>query len=119
MARIGEEYTGHETTLETDFTRQDSIILNLQRACEAAIDLAMHTSRIHRLGLPQDARDAFTALETARLITPHIAERMRAMVGFRNIAVHQYQRLSLPILRAILDEHLEDFTAFTRSLIQP
>lgn len=25
-----------------DFTKQDSIILNIQRACEASIDLAMH-----------------------------------------------------------------------------
>jgi len=118
LMRIREEYLGHESTLETDHTRQDSIVLNLQRACEAAIDLAMHIARERRLGLPQDSRDGFVLLEKANLISPEIATHMRAMVGFRNIAVHQYQSLSMPVLRSILEHHLDDFTAFIRCLIQ-
>jgi len=43
--------------LETYITRQDSIILNLQRACEASIDAAMHLVRVKRLGIPQESRD--------------------------------------------------------------
>jgi len=43
--------------LETSFTRQDSIILNLQRACEASIDAAMHLVRVRRMGIPQESRD--------------------------------------------------------------
>lgn len=117
LKRIHEEYVGHETALETDFTRQDSIVLNLQRACEAAIDLAMHVSRKQRLGLPQDSREAFTLLEKAGTVSPDLAVRMRAMVGFRNIAVHQYQELSMPILRSIPQDHLEDFIDYTRCLI--
>ena len=53
LERLEQEYRGHENELEDDLTRQDSIILNLQRCCEAAIDLAMHEVRVHRLGLPQ------------------------------------------------------------------
>ncbi len=117
LQRIREEYVGHEHALENDYTRQDSITLNLQRACEASIDLAMHVVRKERLGLPQDAKSAFTLLETARIIPPDIGNRMRAMVGFRNIAVHQYQALSLPILRSIVSERLEDFTDLVRTLI--
>lgn len=90
LARVDEEYTGREGELETNYTRQDAIVLNLQRACEAAIDMAMHAARTQRLGLPGDARDAFTLLERAKLIPADIATRMRAMVGFRNVAVHQY-----------------------------
>lgn len=119
LLRIREEYLGHESALETDCTRQDSIVLNLQRACEASIDLAMHVARKERLGLPQDARDAFTLLENANIIPSAIAARMRAMVGFRNIAVHQYQSLSMPILRSILQSRLDDFTTFTSCLINP
>lgn len=116
LQRIREEYVGHEGELETNDTRQDAIVLNLQRACEAAIDLAMHVTRIRRLGLPGDAREAFTLLERAHLIPADVANRMRAMVGFRNIAVHQYQDLQLPVLRAILDQRLGDFRTFTRAL---
>lgn len=118
LSRIREEYVGHESAIETDHSRQDSIVLNLQRACEAAIGLAMHVSRKQSLGLPQDARDAFTLLEKANVIPSDIADHMRAMVGFRNVAVHQYQNLSMPVLHSILEHHLDDFTAFTRCLIQ-
>ena len=44
-------------------TKQDSIVLNLQRACEASIDLAMHIIAEKKLGLPQNSRDAFSFLE--------------------------------------------------------
>lgn len=117
LSRIREEYLGHESTIETDYTRQDSIVLNLQRACESAIDLAMHMVRKRRLGLPQDSREAFTLLEKDGFISPEVALHMRAMVGFRNIAVHQYRELSMPVLRAILDDRLEDFTHFTGKLL--
>lgn len=91
LARIDEEYQGHEAELETNLTRQDSIVLNLQRACEAAIDLAMHTVRARRLGLPQDSREAFTLLNQAGLLDTALTKKMQSMVGFRNIAVHDYQ----------------------------
>ncbi len=42
LKRIAQEYEDHEDDLETDYTRQDAIVLNLLRASEAAIDLAMH-----------------------------------------------------------------------------
>lgn len=46
LGRILEEYRGHETELETNFTRQDALLLNLLRACEASIDAAMHLVRL-------------------------------------------------------------------------
>ena len=64
LQRIEEEYRGHEDELENNLTRQDSIILNLQRACEAAIDGATHIVRVRRLGLPQESREAFVEVVT-------------------------------------------------------
>lgn len=118
LQRIAEDYQGHENALETDQTRQDAIVLNLQRACEAAIDMAMHMVRLHKLGLPQQSREAFTLLEQNGFLKESLATRMCAMVGFRNIAVHQYQQLSLPVLRTIIDNHLPEFSAFSKTLIQ-
>ncbi|OGI65037.1 MAG: hypothetical protein A2W18_05615 [Candidatus Muproteobacteria bacterium RBG_16_60_9] len=118
LRRIEDEYRGREHEIETNYTRQDAVVLNLLRACEAAIDLAMHVVRVRRLGLPQESREAFTLLEQAGLVDPAIASRMRAMVGFRNIAVHDYRKLSLPIMRAILDKHLEDFRRFAESTLR-
>ena len=118
LKRIQDEYLGHEAELETNFTRQDSIILNLQRACEACIDGAMHIVRQGKLGIPQQSRDAFAALEENKLIDANTSERMQAMIGFRNIVVHNYQTLSLPIVRAILEQHLSDFEDFANFLVE-
>lgn len=117
LGRLQEEYHGHEDELETNLTRQDSIILNLQRCCEAAIDLAMHVVRVRRLGLPQESREAFTLLHDDGLIDDRLMQRMQAMVGFRNIAVHSYQKLSLEVVRSILDENLGDFRNFCGALM--
>ncbi len=118
LLRLEQEYCGHENELETNLTRQDSIILNLQRCCEAAIDLAMHRVRVSRLGLPQESRDAFTLLYNAGQIDEPLMRRMQAMVGFRNIAVHNYQKLSLEIVRAILNGNLDDFRQFCTVMLK-
>ena len=47
------------------------------------------------------------------MIDGDLADRMRRMVGFRNVAIHAYQDLDLEIVRAILHHHLQDFIAFT------
>jgi uncharacterized protein YutE (UPF0331/DUF86 family) len=55
LLRVDQEYGGNFANLEQNLTRQDSIILNIQRACEASIDLAMHLVRKDALGIPQTA----------------------------------------------------------------
>ncbi len=118
LMRIRQEYTGHEAELTTNYTRQDAILLNLQRACEAAIDGAMHLVRVHRLGLPTDSRQAFDMIARAGLIDSSLANFLMAMVGFRNIAVHAYQEPNMDIVRAIIEHHTEDLAAFARCLLE-
>jgi uncharacterized protein YutE (UPF0331/DUF86 family) len=118
LQRIAEEHQGSAHELESNQTRQDAIILNLQRACEAAIDAAMHVVRLKRLGLPQESREAFRLLEDARMLSSELSQQMQAMVGFRNIAMHEYQKLNLDIVRAILTERLDDFQAFAKLMVK-
>ncbi len=118
LYRIREEYEGHEGELATNFTRQDAIVLNLLRACEASIDVAMHLVRVNRLGIPQESREAFTMLAAAGLIDEGLSSRLKTMVGFRNIAVHDYQKLNLDIVRSILQERLKDFRDFNRRILK-
>lgn len=118
LKRAEEEYRGHEHEFHSNFTRQDSIVLNLLRACEASVDLAMHLVRTKKLGLPQESREAFTLLEQSGMLDGELAARMRAMVGFRNIAVHDYQKLSLDVVRSILEKHLNDFRRYTAVMLR-
>lgn len=116
--RAREEYQAAGANFATDYTRQDAAILNLQRACEAALDIANHLTRLHKLGIPQSARSAFELLEQGGLIPGSLAEAMKNMVGFRNIAVHDYQSLLLPITERIITQHLDEFLAFTAHLLK-
>lgn len=81
LMRIDEEYEGHEDELESGYTRQDAIVLNLLRVSKAAIDLAMHATRNGKLRLPQESRDAFALLERAGWIQSELSQCMQAVVG--------------------------------------
>ena len=117
VARAREEYAADPDTFASNFTRQDAAILNIQRACEAALDMGHHVIRRHSLGMPQSARDVFDLLATAQWLEPPLAEAMKRMVGFRNIAVHQYQTLQLTITVNIIESHLDEFLAFSRQML--
>jgi len=117
LKRLNDTYKGDGTDLE-NFDIQDIIILNLQRACQASIDLAMHMCMIKKLGPPQNSADAFDFLYKAKILTNDVANQMKKMVGFRNVAVHDYQSLNLKILKSILDKHLSDFTAFIALILK-
>ena len=39
------------------------------------------------------------------------------MVGYRNVAVHDYQPLQLPITIAVIEHHLDDVPAITRAVL--
>jgi uncharacterized protein YutE (UPF0331/DUF86 family) len=115
--RAREEYNEDPTTFAHDFTRQDAAILNIQRACEAALDMGQHIIRSEKLGIPQSARDIFQILADAQKIPQSLADQLKKMVGFRNIAVHEYQKLQLPIAEAIIKEHLSEFLEFSQKLL--
>lgn len=118
VARVREEYAGDERNLTENITRQDSILLNLQRACEASIDLAMHVVRRRRLGVPQETRDAFRLLQESGVIPAELADRLMRMVGFRNVAIHDYRRLDLQIVKSVVTSRLDDFLAFAATLLK-
>lgn len=117
VARAREEYFRDPDSFATDFTRQDAAILNIQRACEAALDMGQHLVRRDRLGVPQSDRDVFALLARAEAITSGLAEELQRMVGFRNIAVHDYQKLQLPITVAIIETHLDGFLRYSQTLL--
>lgn len=118
VARADEEYRKDPATFAADFTRQDAAILNIQRACEACLDMGHAIIRRERLGIPQSARDVFALLARAGWIDASLAEVLQRMVGYRNIAVHDYQTLQLPITIAVIERHLGDFLAFSRAVLR-
>lgn len=118
VRRAREEYAADPTGFSSNYTRQDAAILNIQRACEAALDMGQHLIRRERLGVPQSARDVFTLLAQGGWITPALADGLKRMVGFRNIAVHDYETLQLPITIRIIETHLDEFLGYSAGLLR-
>ncbi|CAA7602605.1 Protein of unknown function DUF86 [Acididesulfobacillus acetoxydans] len=116
LLRIHEEYQENQENLR-NYTKQDSIILNIQRACEASIDLAMHIVALKGLGIPQNSRDAFDMLVGHGIIDAAAAQRLKGMVGFRNIAVHNYQVVDLAIVQGVIEHNLQDLRDFGRIVL--
>lgn len=117
IRRVTEEYDGNSKNLE-NYTKQDSIILNIQRACEAVIDLGMHIIAEKGLGIPQTSRDTFEILQNNKIIDHEMSEQLKAMIGFRNIAIHNYQRLNLKIIQAIIEKELNNLLYFTDVILK-
>src|ERR1700712_1684604 len=78
-----EEYEKNPATFGTDFTRQDAAILNIQRACEAALDMGQHLIRRDRLGIPQSARDVIELLCRGGWLEVSLVSTMKNMGRFR------------------------------------
>lgn len=86
----------------------DLTALNLQRAVQAAIDLGSHIVVAEGYGLPSVAGDAFFLLAERGVLDADLAERLRRMVGFRNIAIHEYSRLDPQVVEGIVRDRLGD-----------
>jgi uncharacterized protein YutE (UPF0331/DUF86 family) len=68
--------------------------------------------------VPQSARDVLELLAQGQWIAQPLAESLKRMVAFRNIAVHDYQSLLLPILVNIINNHLDDFLTFSAHILK-
>jgi len=118
IKRIKEEYEGFEKEFYANYTKQDSIILNIQRACEATIDIGIRLIRINKLTVPQSSRDVFVILEDGKILPKKLCVKLQSMIGFRNIAVHDYRALNVEIVRSILEMHLNDFLDLCKYLFK-
>ncbi len=120
LRRMKEEYN-----LDPDLKKQthiDALILNMERACQAAIDLAMHLVAGKHLGMPQSSADTFRLLFKSGIISEQTARSMISMTGFRNVAIHEYQSLNMNIVRSIASEKWISLVDFCHELglkIQP
>ena len=117
IKRINEEYENNKENLY-DYRRMDCIVLNLQRACEITIDIAMYIISTKKLGLPQTKKEAFDILEKNNIISEELSKNLKAMVGFRNIAIHEYKQIDEEILQDVIENHLNDLINFARKMYQ-
>ncbi|TDO97554.1 type VII toxin-antitoxin system HepT family RNase toxin [Marinomonas balearica] len=117
VKRIEEVYFA-SSHFENDLTRQDSVIFNLQRACEASIDIANILNKHHKTGVPQSGVDSFEQLKKVGLLSAQLADNLQKMVGVRDIAVSDYQNLNLERVKHVVEHKLSELSDFIEEVKQ-
>lgn len=107
VSRVHEEYARVPNTFADDQPAQDAAIPKIARAGDAALDMGQHLIHRERLDVPQNARDALALLVQSGWISTVLAERLKRMADFRNIAVHDHLELQSPIMVALIENHLD------------
>ena len=67
--------------------------------------------------MPDTMAGTFRTLSAQGTLTLSLADKLCKAVGFRNIAVHQYQDINHKILYAVVTEHLQDFRDFAKAVV--
>ncbi|HHK41787.1 MAG TPA: DUF86 domain-containing protein [Planctomycetaceae bacterium] len=98
--------------------RLDVTVLNLQRAVEACLDMGTHLIAINSWKLPASAVEVMETLVSAGLLPASELSIYRGMIGFRNVAVHNYTEIDQAIVTGIVNDHLQDFERFVTRILQ-
>ena len=105
-------------TLQNDFDAQDIISLNIQRAVQISVDIAAHILAEQLHEQTSTMAETFLALSRHGLLDSQLASRLAKAVGFRNIAVHEYDTLDMNILYSIITKEIDCFYEFSDTVLR-
>jgi uncharacterized protein YutE (UPF0331/DUF86 family) len=116
IARVRAKRPPTAESLAADADLQDVLVLNLSRAVQVCVDIGAHLLAPSGSAPPQTMGETFTRLGEAGLIDAELAARLRSAVGFRDIAVHNYETIDWGIVWLLAGSPLDDFEAFARQV---
>lgn len=117
LSRVAEYTPATLEILLEDYTRQDVIVLNLERAVQACVDIGLHIFSKRSEPVPDSMGDVFVHLARIGIIDAATASALKGAVGFTNVAVHAYTDINYAMLFSICTSHLDDFRSFTRQVL--
>lgn len=95
---------------------QDILELNLTRAVQISVDIGSHIISDTDETAPQTMGEVFTTLSKIGAISQATCEQLKKAIGFRNIAVHNYETINWEIVYAICEQSLDDFRRFSQEI---
>lgn len=116
VQRVADKRPTNAQILAEDIDLQDILTLNLSRAVQLCVDIAAHLIADLELPAPGTMGETFDRLEEAKIIQPGLAHSLKKAVGFRNVAVHNYETINWTIVHTIATNNLVDFTEFAKAV---
>ena len=114
LRRVADKCPPDPELLGRDSDLQDIIALNLTRAVQLCVDIGAHLIAGMEVPPPDTMGQTFDALAKAGVIHESLAIQLKKAVGFRNIAVHNYEEIDWTIVHTIARHHLGDFTEYAK-----
>jgi len=114
IKRIEEDY---DEEFENNYTKQDAVMLNIQRLIQQTMDLGAYIVKKYKLGIPKSSKEIFEMLEKEKIIDEDLSQNLQNMVGFRNLAIHEYTKLHLEVIEYIIKERIFDCLEFQKRII--
>ncbi|NMW21500.1 MAG: DUF86 domain-containing protein [Chlorobiaceae bacterium] len=116
ILRVKEKCPKNADALGNDYDAQDILSLNLTRAVQMCVDIGTHLVADSEFPPPATMGKTFDILCEAGIISENLAGRMKKAVGFRNLAVHNYESINWAIVFSIATAHLQDFEEFAQTV---
>jgi uncharacterized protein YutE (UPF0331/DUF86 family) len=116
IQRVEEKTPSNVNQLIQDPDIQDILVLNLTRAVQLCVDIGSHVISESDESAPTTMGDVFSTLQTLGAIMPATCLSLQKAVGFRNVAVHNYDVINWEIVFAICQKFLDDFRRFAKEI---
>lgn len=114
LQRIETKCPSEAATLVADIDLQDIVALNLSRAVQISVDIGTHLIAGMEVPPPGTMGQTFDVLAQAGILNNALATSLKKAVGFRNIAVHNYESINWIIVHSIVKHHPADFSEFAK-----
>ena len=101
-----------------DWKTQRIVERTLQVLIEMCIDIANHIISDTGMRLPTGYADTFQVLVENKVIKKRLFETMEKMAKFRNVLVHQYEKIDPALVVSILRRNLGDFEKYKKAMIK-
>jgi uncharacterized protein YutE (UPF0331/DUF86 family) len=97
---------------KNDWKTQRIVERTLQIMIETCTDIANHIVSDRGMSPPTTYSDTFRVFLENNIIKPMLNLQINDSVKFRNVVVHQYEKVDAEIVIVILKRHLKDFDRF-------
>ena len=117
LTRLKDKKDVSVARLRSDPDTQDIVLHNLQLAIQGCVDIGSHIIADEGWGIAGSFSEIFYILQEKKVLGPVLTDKMIAMVGFRNLLVHEYETIRFDLVYDILQTHLSDIEEFLLAII--
>ncbi len=101
----------------TDWKVQRIVERTLQMMIETCLDVSGHIISDEKFRIPETYADMFRILIENGVLKQSQLEALEKMARFRNVIVHDYEKIDPKIVLGILQKNLHDFEYFKDAIV--